>query len=120
MVINNYEFYLKMKRNIKEKNINKKEFKHFLYKLISISIAIVIVFNLLFNLIFAERLEKIDMLLSLDKNNIRSKFSNKIRNELKKGLEKDNIFYEDDKILIYKLYKKIVNEFNELEKENLK
>tara|TARA_B100001013_G_scaffold215689_1_gene131405 strand:+ start:242 stop:571 length:330 start_codon:yes stop_codon:yes gene_type:complete len=109
-----------MKRNIKEKNINKKEFKHFLYKLISISIAIVIVFNLLFNLIFAERLEKIDMLLSLDKNNIRSKFSNKIRNELKKGLEKDNIFYEDDKILIYKLYKKIVNEFNELEKENLK
>ncbi len=109
-----------MKKNIKEKNINKKEFKHFLYKLISISIAIVIVFNLLFNLIFAERLEKIDMLLSLDKNNIRSKFSNKIRNELKKGLEKDNIFYEDDKILIYKLYKKIVNEFNELEKENLK
>ena len=105
-----------MKRNIKEKNINKKEFKHFLYKLISISIAIVIVFNLLFNLIFAERLEKIDMLLSLDKNNIRSKFSNKIRNELKKGLEKDNIFYEDDKILIYKLYKKIVNEFKELEK----
>ena len=109
-----------MENNINKKNINKKEFKHFLYKLISISIAIVIVFNLLFNLIFAERLEKIDMLLSLDKNNIRSKFSNKIRNELKKGLEKDNIFYEDDKILIYKLYKKIVNEFNELEKENLK
>ena len=109
-----------MENNINKKNINKNEFKHFLYKLISISIAIVIVFNLLFNLIFAERLEKIDMLLSLDKNNIRSKFSNKIRNELKKGLEKDNIFYEDDKILIYKLYKKIVNEFNELEKENLK
>ena len=109
-----------MENNINEKNTNKKEFKHFLYKLISISIAIVIVFNLLFNLIFAERLEKIDMLLSLDKNNIRSKFSNKIRNELKKGLEKDNIFYEDDKILIYKLYKKIVNEFKELEKNNLK
>ena len=109
-----------MENNINKKNINKNEFKHFLYKLISISIAIVIVFNLLFNLIFAERLEKIDMLLSLDKNNIRSKFSNKIRNELKKGLEKDNIFYEDDKILIYKLYKKIVNEFNELEIENLK
>ena len=109
-----------MENNINKKNINKNEFKHFLYKLISISIAIVIVFNLLFNLIFAERLEKIDLLLSLGDNNVRSKFSNKIRNELKKGLEKDNIFYEDDKILIYKLYKKIVNEFNELEKENLK
>ena len=116
MVINNYEFYLKMENNINKKNINKNEFKHFLYKLISISIAIVIVFNLLFNLIFAERLEKLDLLLSLDDNNVRSKFSNKIRNELKKGLEKDNIFYEDDRILIFKLYKKIVNEFKELEK----
>ena len=116
MVINNYEFYLKMENNINKKNINKNEFKHFLYKLISISIAIVIVFNLLFNLIFAERLEKLDLLLSLDDNNVRSKFSNKIRNELKKGLEKDNIFYEDDRILIFKLYKKIVNEFKDLEK----
>jgi hypothetical protein len=44
-----------MENNINKKNINKNEFKHFLYKLISISIAIVIVFNLLFNLIFAER-----------------------------------------------------------------
>ena len=99
-----------------KKNINKNEFKHFLYKLISISIAIVIVFNLLFNLIFAERLEKLDLLLSLNDNNVRSKFSNKIRNEIKKGLEKDNIFYEDDRILIFKLYKKIVNEFKDLEK----
>ena len=105
-----------MENNINKKNINKNEFKHFLYKLISISIAIVIVFNLLFNLIFAERLEKLDLLLSLDDNNVRSKFSDKIRNELQKGLEKDNIFYEDDKILIYKLYKKIVNEFKDLEK----
>ena len=106
-----------MENNINKKNINKNEFKHFLYKLISISIAIVVVFNLLFNLIFAERLEKLDLLFSLGDNNVRSKFSNKIRNELKKGLEKDNIFYEDDKILIYKLYKKIVNEFKELEKK---
>ncbi len=105
-----------MENNINKKNINKNEFKHFLYKLISISIAIVIVFNLLFNLIFAERLEKLDLLLSLNDNNVRSKFSNKITNEIKKGLEKDNIFYEDDKILIYKLYKKIVNEFKDLEK----
>ena len=105
-----------MENNINKKNINKNEFKHFLYKLILISVAIVIVFNLLFNLIFAERLEKLDLLLSLNDNNVRSKFSNKIRNELKKGLEKDNIFYEDDRILIFKLYKKIVNEFKDLEK----
>ena len=105
-----------MENNINKKNINKNEFKHFLYKLILISVAIVIVFNLLFNLIFAERLEKLDLLLSLNDNNVRSKFSNKIRNELKKGLEKDNIFYEDDRILIFMLYKKIVNEFKDLEK----
>ena len=109
-----------MENNTNKENVNKKEFKHFLYKLISISIAIVIVFNLLFNLIFAERLEKLDLLFSLGESNVRSKFSNKIRNELKKGLEKDNILYEDDKILIYKLYKKIVSEFKDLEEENLK
>ena len=109
-----------MENNSNKKNIDKKEFKHFLYKLISISIAIVVVVNILFNLILAERLEKIDVLLSLGENNVRSKFSNKIRNELRKGLEKEHILYEEDKILLYKLYKKVIKEFDDLDKENLK
>ena len=85
----------------------------------SVSIAIVIVVNLLFNLIFAERLEKIDKILLLDKSEIRSVFKHKIRNELSKGLEKDNMIAEDDKILLYKLYLKIKKEFKNLDKSKL-
>ena len=57
-------------------------YKSFFIKLASISLAIVIVINLLFNLIFAERLEKIDKALSLDKSKTRSEIKQKIRNEL--------------------------------------
>ena len=85
----------------------------------SISVAIVIIVNLLFNLIFAERLEKIDKILLLDKSKTRSEFKHKLRNELSKGLEKDNMIAEEDKILLYKLYLKIKEEFKNLDKSNL-
>ena len=94
-------------------------YKTFFIKLASISVAIVIIINLLFNLIFAERLEKIDKVLSLDKSNMRSEFKHKIRNELSKGLNKENMIAEEDKILLYKLYIKIKKEFEYLDKSNL-
>jgi|TARA_B100001964_G_C14218874_1_gene594231 hypothetical protein len=103
-----------------QKNIKavKNNYKYFFIKLVSISFAIVIIVNLLFNLIFAERLEKIDKILLLDKSKIRSEFKHKIRNELSKGLEKDNMIAEEDKILLYKLYLKIKEEFKNLDKSN--
>ena len=91
-------------------------YKSFFIKLASISLAIVIVINLLFNLIFAERLEKIDKALSLDKSKTRSEIKQKIRNELSKGLSKENMIAEEDKILLYKLYLKIKKEFESLDK----
>ena len=94
-------------------------YKTFFIKLASISVAIVIIINLLFNLIFAERLEKIDKVLSLDKSKIRSEFKQKLRNELSKGLNKENMIAEEDKILLYKLYLKIKKEFENLDKTNL-
>ena len=94
-------------------------YKSFFIKLASISLAIVIVINLLFNLIFAERLEKIDKALSLDKSKTRSEIKQKIRNELSKGLSKENMIAEGDKILLYKLYLKIKKEFEDLDKSNL-
>ena len=94
-------------------------YKTFFIKLASISVAIVIIINLLFNLIFAERLEKIDKVLSLDKSKIRSEFKQKLRNELSKGLNKENMIAEEDKILLYKLYIKIKKEFEYLDKSNL-
>ena len=104
-----------------QKNIKtvKNDYKSFFIKLASISIAIVIVVNLLFNLIFAERLEKIDKILMLDKSKIRSEFKDKLRNELSKGLKKDNMIAEEDKILLYKLYLKIKEEFKKLDKSKL-
>ena len=94
-------------------------YKTFFIKLASISVAIVIIINLLFNLIFAERLEKIDKVLSLDKSKIRSEFKQKLRNELSRGLNKENMIAEEDKIPLYKLYIKIKKEFEHLDKSNL-
>ena len=94
-------------------------YKSFFIKLASISLAIVIVINLLFNLIFAERLEKIDKALSLDKSKTRSEIKQKVRNELSKGLNKENMIDEEDKILLYKLYFKIKKEFENLDKSKL-
>ena len=93
------------------KDMKQKGYKSFFVKLASISIAIVIVINLLFNLIFSERLEKMDKIFSLDRN--------KIRSELSKGLNKENMIAEEDKIILYKLYLKIKKEFEDLDKNNL-
>ena len=100
------------------KNITKNNYKSFFIKLASISIAIVVVINLLFNLIFAERLEKLDKILLLDKSKMRNEFRQKIRQELSSGLEKENMIAEEDKILLYKLYLKIKKEFEDLDKSN--
>ena len=94
-------------------------YKSFFIKLASISLAVVIVINLLFNLIFAERLEKIDKALSLDKSKTRSEIKQKIRSELSKGINKENMIAEEDKILLYKLYLKIKQEFENLDKSKL-
>ena len=101
------------------KQISQNNLKSFFIKLASVSVAIVIVINLLFNLIFAERLEKIDKILSLDKSKMRSEFKQKLRSELSKGLNKENMIAEEDKILLYKLYLKIIKEFDNLDKTNL-
>ena len=93
------------------KDIKQRGYKSFFVKLVSISIAIVIVINLIFNLIFSERLEKMDKFFSLDRN--------KIRSELSKGLNKENMIAEEDKIILYKLYLKIKKEFEDLDKNNL-
>ena len=93
------------------KDMQQRGYKSFFVKLVSISIAIVVVINLLFNLIFSERLEKMDKIFSLDRN--------KIRSELSKGLNKENMIAEEDKIILYKLYLKIKKEFEDLDKNNL-
>ena len=100
-------------------NNSSKSLKIFFIKLISISIGVVIVINLIFNLIFAERLQKIDEVLMLDRSDVRNELKDKIRSELKDGLQKENIIAEEDKILLYKLYQKLKKEFQDLDKSKL-
>jgi hypothetical protein len=96
----------------------KENLKSFFVKLVAISITVIIVINLIFNILLGERLEKIDKIMSLSDSTSRDEVRKKIRSELNKGLKKDYIFLEEDKILIYKIYKKIKKEFSELEKNN--
>jgi cell division protein YceG involved in septum cleavage len=90
-------------------NNNKSDLKKFFIKLIAIIFAIVVVINVSYNLIIAERLEKIG-----SKKNI-ALIKNKIRSEIKSGLDKDKILNEEDKVLLYKFYLKLKNEFDEIE-----
>ena len=108
-----------MNENVNNKNNQQKSLKVFFIKLISISVAIVIVINLIFNLIFSERLEKIDKILLLDDNAYRNVMKDKIRKELNKSLRKENSLYEEDKILLYKFYQKLKKEFQDLDKSKL-
>ena len=97
------------------KDKNKSEIKKFLIKLAAITFAIIIIINVTYNLIFAEKLENINKLLMLNNKESIDNVKDKIRLEIEKGLNKDNILNEEDKILFYKLYLKIKNEFKEVE-----
>ena len=98
---------------------SQKSLKSFFIKLISISIAVFIVINLIFNIIFAERLEKIDKILLLNKSQFRGEIKEKIVNELTNNLNKENMLYEEDKILLYKIYLKLKKEFETLDKSKI-
>ena len=98
---------------------SQKSLMSFFIKLISISIAVFIIVNLIFNIIFAERLEKIDKILLLNNNQFRYEIKEKIKNELTDSLNKENILYEEDKILLYKIYLKLKKEFEALDKSKI-
>jgi len=95
---------------------NKTDLKKFFIKLIAITFAIIVVINVTYNLIFAEKFENINKLLSLNNKENIELIKDKIRLEMKKGLLNDKIMNEEDKVLLYKFYLKIKNEFQEIEK----
>ena len=97
-------------------NNSKGDLKKFFIKLVAIIFAVIIVINASYNLIFAEKLETINKLLSLNNNENIKLIKDKIRSEMKKSLLKDKIINDEDKILFYKFYLKIKNEFQEIEK----
>ena len=95
---------------------NKTDLKRFIIKLAAVTFAIIVIINVTYNLIFAEKLENINKLLSLNKKENIELVKDKIRLEMKRSLLKDKIMNEEDKVLFYKFYLKIKNEFQEIEK----
>ena len=92
--------------------------KIFFIKLISIVLAIIITINILYNLLLSERLEKIDKILLLNNDQFRETVKDKIRKELYDGLEKEEMISLEDKKLLYKIYLKLIKEFENLDKSN--
>ena len=97
-------------------NNNKTDLKIFFIKLFSITFSIIIIINITYNLIFAEKFENINKLLSLNNKESIELVKDKIRLEVKNALLKDKIINDEDKILFYKFYLQIKNEFQEIEK----
>ena len=95
---------------------DKASLKKFFIKLIAITFSIIIIINITYNLIFAEKFNNINKLLSLSDKESVELLKNKIRSEMKKSLLKDKIINDEDKILFYKFYQKVKNEFQEIEK----
>ena len=96
-------------------NQNQTDLKKFIIKLVAVTFAIIVVINVTYNLIFADKLENINKLLLLNKKENIESLKDKVRSELKQGLEKDQILNKEDKMLIYKFYLKIKNEFKDIE-----
>ena len=95
---------------------NKTDLKRFFIKLAAITFAIIVIINVTYNLILADKLETINKLLSLNKKENIELIKDKIRLEMQKGLLKEKILNEEDKVLFYKFYSKIKGEFQEIEK----
>jgi hypothetical protein len=91
--------------------------KSFLIKLISISFAVIIIINVVFNLILGDRIEKIDKILSIFEMKERKVLKDKFMGELNKNLQKKDMIDKEDKIILLKVYKKIKKEFGELDLE---
>ena len=70
------------------------------------------------NSFLRENITKIEKVLSLNERDNRMEIRDKIRSELKDAIKKDKIFADEDKAILYELYKKIQNEFKEISESN--
>ena len=83
--------------------------KIFFIKLVAITFAFIIIINVFYNIFLADKLEILNKISNLDKNTAEV-LKDKIRSELKSGIEKDKILSDEDAILIKKFIDKISSE----------
>ena len=86
-----------------ENNDNKKNLKIFFIKLISITVATIILFNVLFNLLISN-IPYFRVLSSLTELETRRDYRDNFREDIRELLKKDQILKREDKVLIYKFY----------------
>ncbi len=94
---------------------NKGEIKKFLIKLAAVTISIIIIINVTYNLIFADKLETLNLIFSLNEKENVELIKGKIRKEINRGLEKENMISIEDKKILFKLYNKLKKEFENFE-----
>ena len=93
---------------------NKADLKRFFIKLVAITFSIIVIINVTYNLLFADKLDSINKILTLNDKAGIEKIKDKIRLEIRKGIKKEKILSEEDKILLNKLYLKLKDEFREV------
>jgi|TARA_Y100000031_G_scaffold41703_1_gene48032 hypothetical protein len=93
---------------------DKANLKIFFVKLIAISLAIIIIISMTYNLIFADKLDMINKLLTLNEKENIEKVKDKIRLEIEKGLSKEKILKEKDAKLLKNFYTKVKKELDEV------
>ena len=96
---------------------NKNELKNFFIKLAGITIAIIVIINVSLNVFFSDKLDKLNKIFSLNEKENIEILKDKIRLELTRGLEKEQLLNKEDKILLIKFYKKIEKEIKNTETE---
>lgn len=83
--------------------------KIFFIKLIAITFAIIVVLNVIYNTFLAEKLDVLNKLSKIDKNTAEV-IKDKLRSELRSGLEKDRILTKEDADLIKRFLDKVSSE----------
>ena len=86
--------------------------KVFFIKLLSITVAIIVIINVFYNIFLADKMDVINKISKMDKESAEV-IKNKIRLEIKSGLEKDKILSDEDAKLIKQFIKQIRSELKE-------
>ena len=86
--------------------------REFIYKVIIVTIIFVIGFEFT----IGKRIDPIvENINALNDEHGRKIMINKLRKEMRKGLEKEYMLKEDDRVLIYKFFNKLKSEINSVE-----
>ena len=83
--------------------------KIFFIKLIAITFSIIVIINVFYNVFLSDKLDVLSKLSSLDKETAEL-IKDKIRSEIRSGLEKERILSDEDALLIKKFIEKIKQE----------